>query len=49
MNEIKTGTSKSSSKLSFLFNGYTPSGLSGESVSVFLWRKDVLSQTFPIG
>lgn len=36
MNEIKTGTSKSSGKLSFHFNGYTLSGLSGESVSVFV-------------
>lgn len=41
MNEIKTGTSKASSKLSFNFNGYALSGLSGESVSLFLGEKEV--------
>lgn len=40
MNEIKTGTSKSSRKLSFNFNGFTPSGLSGKSVSLFLCNKE---------
>lgn len=46
MNEIKTGTSKAGRKLSFNFNGYALSDLSGESVSLFLCKKEVLYQTF---
>lgn len=46
MNEIKTATSKSSRKLSFNFNSYVLSGLSEESVSLFLCKKEVLYQTF---
>lgn len=48
MDEIKTGTSKSSRKLSFNLNGYALSGLSGESVSLFL-QKEVLYWTFSVG